>query len=119
MRWIRRILLGGLVVGLILASHYFVQHNEASVALDLAVVRFENVSLWLLLLVTFAAGFASAAVIAIWRGARLRLESRRYRKEARNLEAEVHELRTLPLAPAGSAPPAGRAGSEDGLERGS
>ena len=33
MRWIRRILLGGLVVGLILASHYFVQHNEASVAL--------------------------------------------------------------------------------------
>ena len=116
MVWIRRILWGGLVIGLVLGSHYFVQHNEQTVTLEFGAIRFEAVALWLVLLSTFATGFGVATAIAAMRGARLRLVSRRYRKEARNLEAEVHQLRTLPLASADEA--AAETTTGDGLSRG-
>ena len=119
MRWFRRILWGGLIVGLVFGSHYYVQHNKEPVTLDLLAIRFEAVPLWLVTLWSFVAGFGVAAAVALWRGARLRLESRRYRKAAHSLEAEVHQLRTLPLASAdagGAAVQDDTAG--DGLSRG-
>lgn len=116
MRWIRRILWGGLIIGLVLGSHYFVQHNDQTVSLEFGAIRFEEVALWMVLLTTFVSGFAGATAIAALRGARLRLVSRRYRKEARSLEAEVHELRTLPLAEADGPAPDSTTG--DGLSRG-
>jgi uncharacterized integral membrane protein len=116
MRWIRRVLWGGLIIGLVLGSHYFVQRNEQAVTLEFVAFRFESVALWLVLLCTFGAGFAVATAIAMLRGARLRLESRRYRKEARNLEVEVHQLRTLPLSSADGNGPEAAPG--DGLSRG-
>ncbi|MBW2267518.1 MAG: LapA family protein [Deltaproteobacteria bacterium] len=119
MRWFRRILWGGLIVGLVFGSHYFVQNNEQAVTLDFAVLHFEAVALWMVLLCAFTAGFGVAAAAAMLRGARLRFESRRYRKEARKLEAEVHELRTLPLAtPGDGSASLPDATSSDGLSRG-
>lgn len=119
MGWLRRIILLALIVGLVLASHFFVQNHEQTVALDLAAVRYEAVPLWLVLLSAFGLGLAAAMAIAVLRGARLRLVARRYRKQAESLEAEVHELRTLPLAPeAPGAAPAADAAPDDGLERG-
>ncbi len=118
MTWLRRVLMLALVVGLILASHFFVQNHEQTVALDLAAVQYESVPLWLVLLCAFGLGFAAAAAIAALRGARLRLTARRYRKQAESLEAEVHELRTLPLSP-DARPAEAAAGPEDGLARGS
>ena len=119
MHWFRRILWGGLLIGLVLGSHYFVKYNEQVVSLEFGVTSFEEVALWTVLLSTFAVGFGVATAIATLRGARLRLLSRRYRKAARSLEAEVHELRTLPLA---SADEAVRVATEtttgDGLSRG-
>lgn len=121
MHWIRRIVGIVLIVGLLLGAHYFVQRNAQLVSLDLMAVNFEAVALWTVLLCAFGAGFALATAVAMWRGARLRLESRRYRKAARSLEAEVHQLRTLPLAPESlDAPPRDTPDVPlEGLERGS
>jgi uncharacterized integral membrane protein len=121
MSWLRRIIAIASVVGLVVGAHYFVQRNAQAVSLDFVAVGFESVALWMVLLCTFGAGFLLATLLAIWRGARLRLESRRYRKAARSLEAEVHKLRTLPLSP--EAADVAAAGAPEapleGLERGS
>ena len=99
MRWVRRILLVVVVVVLPVGVHLFVTRNAEVVPLDFLAVRLEGVAVWLVLLGAFGAGAAVATLVALLRGARLRLEARRYRKAARDLESEVHQLRNLPLAP--------------------
>ena len=55
-------------------------------------------ALWVVLLVAFGSGVVLAALVAVVRGARIRLVSRRYRKLVDSLQAEVHQLRSLPLS---------------------
>jgi len=80
--------------------------------------QFADRALWVVLLVAFGSGVALASLVAVVRGARIRLVSRRYRKLVDSLQAEVHQLRSLPLSEqprtlgSDSGPPAG-------LERGS
>lgn len=105
MRWVRRILLIALLVALPVAAHLFVSRHSEPIAIDYLAGRVEGVALWLVLLVTFAAGIAVATLLAVLRGARLRLEARRYRRAVRELEAEVHQLRNLPLSEEDPAPP--------------
>ena len=99
MRWVRRILLLALLVALPVGVHLFVTRNAAGIRLDFLAVRFESVAVWVVLLGAFGGGVLVTAAAALLRGARLRLEIRRYRKAARELESEVHQLRNLPLAP--------------------
>lgn len=121
MRWVRRILVMVLLVALPVGVHLFVTRNAAVVPLDFLAVRFENVSVWMALLSAFGAGVVLTSLVGLLRGAGLRLEMRRYRKLARELESEVHELRNLPLAT--DAPRASEVGGEHSelaaLERGS
>ncbi|MEE2679926.1 MAG: lipopolysaccharide assembly protein LapA domain-containing protein [Myxococcota bacterium] len=117
MRWVRRLLIVAFVAGLVVGTHLFVDDNKQTVDLDLVAFRVEAVEVWLLLLGSFAAGVVLAGGIGLFRGARLRLLVRRYRKTARELSAEVHELRNLPLS--GHPGDGGEAGApDDGLERG-
>ena len=127
MRWARRILLIALLVGLPVGVHLFVSRNANSISIDYLYGRQEGVAVWLALLLSFVSGAALATFVATLRGARLRLESRRYRKAARDLESEVHQLRNLPLYDEGP-PPSGEGPSPpsgdmplpaSGLERGS
>ena len=70
------------------------------------------------MLIAFGSGVGLATLLGLVRGARIRLVSRRYRKAILGLEAEVHQLRNLPL----SEPKAtgdSDLGIGDGLERGS
>ena len=121
MRWVRRILVLVLLVALPVGVHLFVTRNAGVVSLDFLAVRFEGVSVWVALSSAFGAGVVLASLVGLLRGAGLRLETRRYRKLARELELEVHQLRNLPLAT--EAPPASATGGElaelAGLERGS
>jgi hypothetical protein len=66
--------------------------------------EFTGVPLWAVLLVSFASGVALAGIVALYRLAKLGLITRRYRKTVHGLEAEVHQLRNLPLADEDRAP---------------
>jgi len=98
MRWMRRILVVALLVALPIGVHLWVVRNSGKIAIDFVVVRVEDVTVWLALLGSFGAGVVVASLLSLLRGARLRLEARRYRKAARDLESEVHQLRHLPLS---------------------
>jgi uncharacterized integral membrane protein len=98
MRWARRIAWIALFILLLVGGWRFAAQNSQVISIDYLVGRFEEVTVWLALLCAFAAGLAVAALAGLARGARLRLEARRYRKAARDLEAEVHQLRNLPLS---------------------
>ena len=114
MRWVRRILLLVVLVALPVGVHLFVTRNAEVVPLDFLAVRLEGVAVWMVLLGAFGFGAALSALVAMIRGARLRLEARRYRKVTRELESEVHQLRNLPLAPEAPERPE-NSGEIDGL----
>jgi uncharacterized integral membrane protein len=89
-----------LVVALLLAvlvAAIFAYSNPAQIAVDLGVIRLENVPVALAFVVCLAVGWvfgiASAGVL-VWRA---RSERRRLRRELRLAEAEVKSLRSLPL----------------------
>jgi len=121
MRLTRRILGIALFVALLVGGWRFAAENSQAVSVHYLVGSFESVPVWLVLFCAFATGAAATGALALVQSARLRLEARRYRKAVRGLEAEVHQLRNLPLA-TDEAEPGGLPrdlASLGGLERGS
>jgi len=118
MRLARRLLAIVVFVGLLIAGWKFAGSNAQSVPVHYPGGEFAERALWVVLLVAFGSGVVLTSLVAVARGARIRLVSRRYRKLVDSLQAEVHQLRSLPLSEhpqtreTDSAPPAG-------LERGS
>jgi uncharacterized integral membrane protein len=98
MRHVRRLLVVALFVAALVLGWQFARANAATVTVDYLVGQLGDVSLWAALLGAFAAGAASAGGIGLYQIAKLQLVRRRYRKSLRGLEAEVHQLRNLPLA---------------------
>jgi uncharacterized integral membrane protein len=117
MRLARRLITVVVFVGLLVAGWKFAASNGQLVPVHYPGGKFEDRALWFVLLVAFGSGVALTAIIASVRGARIRLVSRRYRKLVDGLQAEVHQLRSLPLsdeqAPKSDSKPT------PGLERGS
>jgi uncharacterized integral membrane protein len=108
MRVVRRLLGIGVPVALVWLGWQFAGRNSSPVTIDYLVGESGEVSLWVALVTSFAAGTAIAALVGLYQMAKLGLGARRYRKAVRGLEAEVHQLRNLPLvteelAPDGSA----------------
>ena len=99
MRFLRRGLLIAVFVALLVAGWRFAAENGEPIRVSYLSGSVEGVRIWLVILCSFAAGAASATALAMLRLLRARLELRRYRRITRDLEAEVHQLRTLPLAP--------------------
>ena len=118
MRLVRRLLAIVVFVGLLIAGWQFAASNADPVPVHYPGGEFTARALWMVLLVAFGAGVVLATLVAVVRGAQIRLVSRRYRKLVDSLQAEVHQLRSLPLSEqpqtpdSDSVPPAG-------LERGS
>ena len=118
MRLARRLLAIVVFVGLLYAGWEFADSNSEPVPVHYPGGAFEKRALWVILLVAFGSGVVLATLVAVVRGARIRLVSRRYRKLVDSLQSEVHQLRSLPLSEqprtlgSDSGPPAG-------LERGS
>ena len=98
MRVVRRLLVVALFVVALVLGWWFARANAAAVTVDYLVGQLGDVSLWAALLGAFAAGAATAGGIGLYQIAKLQLVRRRYRKTVRSLEAEVHQLRNLPLA---------------------
>ena len=118
MRLVRKLFALVAFVGLLVGGWHFAADNSELVTVYHPAGEIGEVSLWKALLIAFGSGAGIAAMVGLVRGARLRLVSRRYRKEIAGLEAEVHQLRSLPLS---EGEPSGAPELEAGdvLERGS
>ena len=118
MRLARRLFAALVFVGLLVGGWRFAADNSGLVTVYHPGGELGEVTLWKALLIAFGSGAGLATMLALVREARIRLVSRRYRKVIVGLEAEVHQLRSLPL----SEPKASGdsdLGIGDGLERGS
>jgi uncharacterized integral membrane protein len=102
MRLMLRLVWIALFVGVLVVGWKFAAANGSETAISYVFGELAPVPLWLALLVAFAAGLATAGLLGLYQVAKLRLLTRRFRKTVRGLEAEVHQLRTLPLS--GEAP---------------
>lgn len=95
---LRRIILLGVFVLLLVAGWRFAAFNAQPIDVHYLFGASEAVKLWQVLLVSFligALGVGLFASISMMRGGIL---ARRYRKAIASLEEEVHQLRNLPLA---------------------
>ena len=99
MRVLRRALALAAFVGLLVAGWRFAADHPDPVRIHYLVGETEALALWVALLGAFAAGGVVVGAVAAFQLARLSMLARRWRKVAARLEREVHELRTLPLAP--------------------
>ena len=98
MQLARRLLWLALIVAILVFGWQLAARNSTVVDLDYMLGRLTGVALWGVVLVAFAAGAGAATAIASYRMLKLGLLTRRYRKTVTGLEAEVHQLRNLPLA---------------------
>jgi uncharacterized integral membrane protein len=105
MKLVRRV--GGiaLFVAVLVVGWRFAASNAGPVTVDLLLERAPDVPLWVALLLAFGSGAAVTGVYALYKVARASLEVRRYRKAVASLEAEIHQLRNLPLVAESAAPP--------------
>jgi hypothetical protein len=97
MKWLRRLLAGGLLVGLLYGGWLLVDGNAELVRIDYLVGEVVDVALWRALVAAFAAGAVAALAVMGLGLIRARLETREYRKALAGHETEVHQLRNLPL----------------------
>jgi uncharacterized membrane protein YciS (DUF1049 family) len=97
MRWLRRWIGVVLIVALLVGGWSLKAENAENVAVSFLFGEIQ-LELWEALLAAFGVGFALAGAGWLWSGLRARMIERRYRKELGGLEAELHQLRNLPLA---------------------
>ena len=112
MRWVRRWIGVALVAALLIGGWSLKAENAENVAVSFLFGEIQ-LELWEALLCAFAAGFALAGVGWVWQTLRAGMIERRYRKAVGGLEAELHQLRNLPLATSGEQV-SGRAGRPGG-----
>lgn len=111
MRTFRRLLALAAFVAALVLGWRFADANLQTVSVHYLVGAIDGVPLWLALVAAFGVGFALAGLGGLYQMARLSLTARRWRKVAQGLEAELHQLRNLPLAAPGDAATRGSAGA--------
>jgi uncharacterized integral membrane protein len=103
MRWLRRLVAAAIFVAALVIGWRFAQRNAALVHVDYLVGTIDQPA-WATLLAATLLGAGLASLVFGFHAARLALTARRYRKLARGLESEVHQLRNLPLGPPDARP---------------
>jgi len=104
MQWVRRVLALTIFVGVLIGGWRFAAENATPVRVHYLLGVVDAVKLWQVLLAVFACGFVLPSSAVIYLALKNRLVARRYRKALGGLEAEIHQLRNLPLAPETPAP---------------
>ncbi len=93
MRWLRRLIVVGIFVGLLVGGWEFAGQNQQAVEINYVAGKLQGIPLWKVPLVSGALGALFVFLpmtLSLMRG---RLEGRRYRKEIRLLEKELAGLR--------------------------
>lgn len=94
---LRRLTIAAIVILFVLIAAIFAYGNQEPIDLDIGIMRLQNVSLTVTLAVTFVAGavfgglFSALAMLKHFR------ERRSLRRELKRTEAELQNLRSLPL----------------------
>lgn len=104
MQTLRKLLSFAVVFALVAGAVVFAIENQTPVPVHYLVGRAEEQPLWWVTGLAFLLGAVVAWVVSLWLISRAKLAERRHRKQAERLEAEVHELRNLPLATDRQAP---------------
>lgn len=97
-RFLLWVLIIGLVVGALVFGKLFPDANSTPVDIDLLWFRVPNVEAWLLLLGSMLLGGLLATLVVGFAWLKARVLNRRYRKVIKRLEAELHQMRSLPLS---------------------
>ena len=97
MKTLRRLLALLLFGAAFVLAYRLAGANELPITVDLLFVRTSPTELWIVLVAAAGVGAVLASAILLFELARVGLLARRYRKTVTALEAEVHELRNLPL----------------------
>jgi len=100
----RRLLGVAFFVAVLLFGWNFAAEHSNIVTIKFPFLPGLELTQWAALLSAFGLGVVSAGVFAMFRATRQGLLARRYRKMIRDLEAEIHQLRNLPLADDAGAP---------------
>ncbi len=111
MRMVRRLVAAAIFVAALVLGWRFADANLEPVRVDYLVGAIDGIPLWTALVGAFAAGGVLVGLGALVPLARLGLTSRRWRKAAHGLEAELHQLRNLPLASPSESTVRGSAGA--------
>ncbi len=98
MRTVRRLLVASLFAAVWYFGWRFAAENSSIVSIDLLAGKLEGVALWAALICAFAGGVIVVGAFMLLRLAQTKLVERRYRKMVEGLEAELHQLRNLPLS---------------------
>ncbi len=98
MRLVRRLLGIAVFVALLVGGWRFTAGNSGTLTIHYVFGEVAEVSVWAALIAAFLVGAVCAGTLAAYQIAKLGMVTRRYRKAVRGLEAEVHQLRNLPLA---------------------
>jgi len=100
----RRLLGVVLFVAVLVLGWNFAAEHSSPVTIHFPFTQGLEVTLWAALLAALGLGVALTGTAAMLRATRQGLVARRYRRMIRDLEAEIHQLRNLPLAADDSAP---------------
>jgi len=94
---LRRLAIAAIVVIFVLIAAVFADGNREPIAIDMGIMRLEDVSLTAALAVTFCLGAAFGVLLSIFMMLKHARERRSLRRELRRNEAELDSLRSLPL----------------------
>ena len=96
MATLRRIVFAALLLSIMLLAAVFAFSNPQPIAVDIGLMKFEQVSMSIAFAIVFALGWIFGLVTAALALLRTAGEKRRLRKELRYAESELSSLRTLP-----------------------
>lgn len=90
-------------VGVLVFGWWFAAANATPVPVSYVFGELAPAPLWIALVAAFALGAVVVGLVGVYQALKRGLVMRRYRKTVRGLEAELHQLRNLPLASAEAA----------------
>lgn len=93
----RRLAIVIIAVLFVLIAAVFAYGNQEPIDLDIGIMRFEDISLTVTLTLTFVAGAAFGAFFSTFAMLKQVRERRSLKRELRRTEAELENLRSLPL----------------------
>ena len=94
---LRRFAIVAIIVIFVLIAAVFADGNREPIDLDIGFMRLEDVSLTVTLALTFVAGAVFGGLISVGAMLKHMRERRSLRRELRRTEAELQNLRSLPL----------------------